>query len=532
MFTLKTNTLFKSSLLLTCFVAFFACKKKNDSTNNNTPAAGTTVVKDSITGNVHWTADQHYLLEGYVYVVDGATLTIDPGTVIKGDKDTKGSLIVERGAKIMAQGTEAKPIVFTSNQPSGSRTYGDWGGVILCGKAPVNWVAASTESNQTLPAGEGQVEGGPRSLYGGSDPNDNSGVLSYVRIEFAGVAFSPNNEVNGLSLAGVGNGTTLDHIQVSFSGDDAYEWFGGTVNAKYLICHRCWDDDLDNDVGYSGKVQFAMVFRSPDAADQSGSHSFESDSRNENSTQLPLNESVFSNVTAVGPLSNPADKSYNPDFCSGVIVRRSSSMSLYNSLIIGYPLGVIVDDDTKYGNILDNIKNKDLNIKNNAFVGMPSYAANIVYRVNDPHSAPNNTAPVSSDTSGWSAATGMSYPGPVSWLTAAENHNRIYPTEALSTRLTNPFNETLPVFVPTSTSAIVYNQDGKSYDSSKPIDTTAANFNAPSLITNFTDAKVSDSFFDKVDYVGAFGYTGSSSDNWASVWTNFDPVNTDYGSAY
>ena len=227
----------------------------------------TVEVKDSISSDTHWTCDKQYLLKGYVYVTNGTTLTIDPGVIVRGDKNTKGSLIIERGAKIMAIGTAAAPIVFTSAQPAGQRSYGDWGGVILCGKAPVNWTA-----------GQAQVEGGPRSIYGGTDPADNSGTLRYVRIEFPGIAFSPNNEINGLTLCGVGTGTSIDHIQVSYSGDDSYEWFGGTVNAKYLVAFAGWDDDFDTDNGYAGNNQYGIGLRDPFAADQSGSKAFESDS--------------------------------------------------------------------------------------------------------------------------------------------------------------------------------------------------------------------------------------------------------------
>ena len=168
---------------------------------SNASAFSTVEVKDSISTNTRWTCDQQYLLKGYVYVTAGTTLTIDPGVIIRGDKDTKGALIIERGAKIMAMGTATNPIVFTSNQDAGSRDYGDWGGVIICGNAPTNWSA-----------GQAQVEGGPRSFYGGTDPNDNSGEMHYVRIEYGGIAFSPNNEVNSLTLCGVGAGTQIDHI--------------------------------------------------------------------------------------------------------------------------------------------------------------------------------------------------------------------------------------------------------------------------------------------------------------------------------
>ena len=144
------------------------------------------------------------MLKGFVYVTDGAILNIEPGTVIKGDKDTKGTLVVERGGQINAQGTKEKPIVFTSNQPAGSRSYGDWGGIVICGRAAVN----STSGTAT-------IEGGIRSEYGGgSNPvnDDNSGVLSYVRIEFCGIEYATDNEINGLTLGGVGSGTTLNQI--------------------------------------------------------------------------------------------------------------------------------------------------------------------------------------------------------------------------------------------------------------------------------------------------------------------------------
>ena len=229
-----------------------------------TPSAAVDV-SGEITTNTTWAATTKYLLKGYVYVRSGATLTIEAGTVIKGDKDSKGALIVEPGAKLIAVGTAAKPIVLTSNQPKGARNYGDWGGVLLCGKAPVNTIV-----NGKLPT----VEGGPTTTYGGTDAADNSGALQYVRIEFGGVAFSPNNEVNGLTLAAVGSGTTLDHVQVSYSGDDSFEWFGGTVNAKYLVAHRGFDDDFDTDHGFSGKAQsgdLMVDFRGRDSGRRIGS---------------------------------------------------------------------------------------------------------------------------------------------------------------------------------------------------------------------------------------------------------------------
>src|SRR6185295_5852462 len=168
-------------------------------------------------------------------------LTIEAGTVIFGDKVTKGALIVSRGAKIHAVGTATNPIVFTSTAPKGFRNYGDWGGVVILGKAQNN------QSNDQLIEGISAATGdngkhGLGTATAGTTENDNSGEFQYVRIEFAGIALSTDNELNGLTMGSVGSATKIDHIQVSYSGDDSYEWFGGTVNTSYLIAYRGWDD--------------------------------------------------------------------------------------------------------------------------------------------------------------------------------------------------------------------------------------------------------------------------------------------------
>ena len=243
-----------------------------------------------ISSNTTWTKDNIYLLSGFVYVNNGATLTIEPGTLIKGDKFTKGALIVSRGAKLMADGTVTEPIVFTSNGPAGFRTYGDWGGIILLGKASIN-----------QPGGEAIIEGGVddglgNGTYGGGltpDDNDNSGIVRYVRIEYPGIAFTSNNEINGLTCGGIGSGTILEHIQVSYSGDDAFEFFGGTVNAKHLIAFRALDDDFDTDNGYRGKLQFLYSLRDPNVADISSSNGFESDNDATGSTNTPVTHPIM-----------------------------------------------------------------------------------------------------------------------------------------------------------------------------------------------------------------------------------------------
>jgi len=264
-----------AGLLLTG-LSITSCKKDDDETPP--PAGGTTIeISGDITANTKWSSNNKYVLKGFVYVKSPAVLTIEPGTIIRGDKATKGTLIIERGAQIFAVGTQNSPIVFTSNEEKGNRSYGDWGGIIICGRAPIN-----------LPGGEGTVEGGTNAIYGGTNAADNSGKLKYVRIEFCGIAFQPNQEINGLTMGGVGNGTEIEYVQISYSGDDSYEWFGGNVDARHLIAFRGWDDDFDTDNGYSGRIQFAAAFRDKDIADQSGSNGFESDNDGQGTTATPF----------------------------------------------------------------------------------------------------------------------------------------------------------------------------------------------------------------------------------------------------
>lgn len=217
-----------------------------------------------------------YILKGLVYMVNNKTMTIEPGTVIKGSFSGSdvAALIITRGSKLIAEGSATDPIVFTSASPNPQS--GDWGGIVICGRAPIN-----TSFNGT--AGLFQVEGGIDNangdgLAGSGDavapaaiPTDNSGSLKFVRIEYAGYAFQPDKEINSLTMAAVGSGTTIENVQITYAKDDAFEWFGGTVNCKYLIAYKTQDDDFDTDNGYSGKVQFGIVFRDSLIADISRS---------------------------------------------------------------------------------------------------------------------------------------------------------------------------------------------------------------------------------------------------------------------
>ncbi|MGM9713394.1 MAG: hypothetical protein ACI3Y5_04665 [Prevotella sp.] len=429
-----------------------------------------------------------YLLKGWVYIANGAELTIEPGTVIKGDKQTKASLIVERGGKLIAKGTASAPIVFTSEEAAGSRKPGDWGGIIVCGKA---------RNNQT----EMQIEGGPRTKHGGTDDADNSGILSYVRIEFAGYPFQTDQEINGLTLGSVGSGTQIDHIQVSYSNDDSYEWFGGTVNCKNLVAYHGWDDDFDTDNGFSGAVQYGLVVRDARIADKSQSNGFESDNNASGSDVSPYTTATFSNITIIGPkmqtgvsFKNSADfitgGQMNPNngsalgkFQAAIQIRRSSRLNIINSVAAGWPIGLIIDGEK--GDTPAQAKDGTIRFHNNVFAGMDVTGsdANKVYE-DVLYDAVNKTVIDSSK---------KSYSNTFFFLEALKN--KTY-DDASQLALIDASGVGSP-FMPTATSPLL----------------SLASF----------DGETSP-WLDKVQYVGAFNAT----DNWLTGWTNFDPQNTKY----
>lgn len=290
-----------------------------------------------------------YILSGWVYIAEGAELTIEPGTVIRGEKESKAALIVERGGKLYARGTANAPIVFTSARPAGQRRPGDWGGLILCGRA---------KNNQT----EQQIEGGPRSKHGGDNDGDSSGALSYVRVEFAGYPFQTDKEINGITFGSVGSGTQIDHLQVSYSNDDSFEWFGGAVNCQYLVAFRGWDDDFDTDNGFSGHVEYGLSIRDSRLADVSMSNGFESDNCADGASVTPYTSCLFENMLFLGPkyndpaFSNTADYINGGDvypnngsslgrFQAGMHIRRNSHLCCRNAVIVGWPVGVIIDNE-------------------------------------------------------------------------------------------------------------------------------------------------------------------------------------------
>ncbi|EDM74280.1 serine/threonine protein kinase [Plesiocystis pacifica SIR-1] len=265
--------------------------------------------------------DRDYLLRFHTRVASGATLTIEPGTIIRGDRDTKGTLIVEPGARLIARGTQDAPIVFTSSQPLGARAPGDWGGVVLLGNAPINLRDARGEAIRGRV--EGLTVGGS---YGGDDIDDDSGELRYVRIEYPGVELAPSNELNGLTLAGVGRGTILDHVQVRATTDDCFEFFGGTVDGRYLVCDEPGDDGFDFDYGYQGRLQHLVVRDArPKAA---GSHAFEVDNDPNGTSAEPRTRPELWNATLCGASST------KPKPSRAILVRRAAT-PVFHALVVG-----------------------------------------------------------------------------------------------------------------------------------------------------------------------------------------------------
>lgn len=330
------------------------------------------------TQNFHFTGDVDleqgtYTLKGWVYVDAGARLRIPAGTVIKGDKRTMAALIVEPGGYVEMNGTKEAPVVMTSAQPAGQRRPGDWGGLIICGRA---------RNNQ----GTQQIEGGPTTIHGGDDDADNSGVYRYIRVEFAGYPFDTDKEINGITFGSVGSGTTVDHLQVSYSNDDSYEWFGGTVDCKYLVAYKGWDDEFDTDNGFSGTVQYGLSIRDPRIADTSQSNGFESDNNASGAETTPFTTATFKNITFIGPRTAKNSDFVNtsgyitagsmfPDngsklglFQAAMQIRRSSKLNVENTLAVGYPVGLIVDGEK--GSTVRYAKEGGFSLKNLIFAGM------------------------------------------------------------------------------------------------------------------------------------------------------------------
>jgi hypothetical protein len=318
------------------------------------PATGPDLQPYYITGTRTLSADTLYTLRGQVYVEDGASLHIPANTLITGEP--AGTIVVKQGGQIFIEGTATEPVVMTSSKLPGQRATGDWGGLVILGRAPINRDPAGTT-----------IEGGIiEGTYGGDLPFDSSGVIKYLRLEYPGYRFEEGNEINGLTMGGVGAGTELHHVQVSFANDDSYEWFGGTVDAHHLVALGGLDDDFDVDDGYTGRLQFLFGLKYPDVYDAAGSsNGFENDSRND---ALPLSHPIYSNVTLVGPERNDAMVGNLPaghTHANMAVLRENTMSSIFNSVLVGFVRGMSLRDGS-----IAQAQNDDLRMRNTSLTTM------------------------------------------------------------------------------------------------------------------------------------------------------------------
>lgn len=460
-----------------------------------------------------------YLLVGQVFIPNGVTLTIPAGTVIKGDKASKAVLVVKPGGKLMAEGTPSKPIVFTSNQAVGERDRGDWGGIVVLGNAFVNQASkpAIEGINPSQTFGSSLAEAATPS----TNATENSGIIKYVRIEYAGVELTPNNETNSLTLGGVGNGTTVEYVQVSFGGDDGFEWFGGTVNAKYLVSHSTWDDDFDTDFGWGGNVQFGLVVRNPFYADQSGSNAFESDNQgngnvianlcdivaNGSGNATGCTRGVFSNITVLGPRETNS-RSISANYQNAMHIRRRSSISVFNSFISGYRIGLRVDDDGTWYNMnngLSAFANNVLATPGTAGTGTSSTASDGLF-VTGIKFAVANDGSIDAGASAGNATSIANW-----WATSNASFNNVTATTAFSDIGLTP--------------ALFWAGQTSSNYPSNPSFVLASGSGANNLNTgaDFSHNKLGGGFFTTTTYRGAFGAT-----DWTDGWSEFQPLNKNY----
>lgn len=323
-------------LLMTVVVIAFGCSscKEPIEPSNNTFTITDEVI-DGITykklegiinENISLTSSDNWLLSGGVFVQEGHTLTILNGGTIYTDTDVTTFLSVMQGAKVFIEGSQDNPVVFTplTDNP----TYGDWGGIIVNGYASLN----------TGFTAEGE---GGTGIYGGDDDNDDSGILRYVRVEYAGKILGTDNELNGFSFNGVGDGTIVEYIQAYKGSDDGIEFFGGTVNVRYAVSTHNQDDSFDWTHGWRGKGQYWLAQQGPDGGDRG----IEADNNSDDNLLEPFSNPILCNITLQG--YDDGD-SLN----TGIRFREGTKGKVYNAFITGFPkYGVRVSDEATLNNL-------------------------------------------------------------------------------------------------------------------------------------------------------------------------------------
>ncbi len=414
-----------------------------------TVQAATIAVSGSITANTEWTADNVYELSGYVFVTDGATLTINPGTVIKGEVSTgAAALVITAGSKIMAEGTADQPIIMTSvldnlDGSLGSDHKGLWGGLIILGNASINsrsdGEAAGTPAQDQIEGMSVSSEQIPLITFGGDSDTDNSGVIKYVSIRHGGAVIGTGNEINGLTMGGVGSGTSISWVEVFSNQDDGFEFFGGTVNASYLVAAFCGDDSFDFDQGFRGTLDHLFTIQIQDQ--EPGDKAIEWDGATSPLTATPISNVTVTNLTAIGlGTSGTSDGSNAP-----INPRDNATVNLHNSVFVNYERGIEIESDI--GDVA------------------PVVSANVWWS----HVSANNT------TASWGTSQGSS---------SDQDATSYFTTSSLNNSIADPMVK-----------GIAYTAGSNSLDP-RPTDSSSPIWTLPTVAVTGVSA---------TDYVGAFG---------------------------
>ncbi len=484
----------------------------------------TVIISDNITANATWTAGTTYSLGGQIYVKNNATLTIEPGVIIRSNV-AGAALFITKGAKLMAEGTASSPIIFTSANDIGSRIKGDWGGIVLLGKGAYN-INSGINAVEGVPVLVGNTD----TEFGGGatpDDNDNSGILKYVRIEYAGYAYATNAEINGLTMGAVGRGTTIDYVQVSYANDDSFEWFGGAVNCSHLVAFSGLDDDFDTDNGFSGSVQFCLAIKDPAFADVSDSNCFESDNNKDSFDGTSFTRAIFSNCTLVGPTYRsilPNGLATQIRHRRGAHLRRNTQLQIHNSIFMDFVDGVVVDGATTQ----TNATNVTLKFKSNIIAGTAALKV-------------ATTTPAGFDVATWfSSNNNTSQTASAGLLTLAYNelNGSIYYTgldyrpAASSIALTGA-DFTDASFIGKLQTTFYVDVDGDGYDSGSAVlaaSTPPTGYSYSTLGSDCDDTNVAIHTncpaITTVAYRGAFA--PAPIPMWTDTWTEFDPQNKVY----
>jgi hypothetical protein len=452
-------------------ILFAGCVKVNFNEGDTVGGGGndTTAIPSVLTGRIDKSLNLprgKYTLRGFVYVGKGATLEFAAGSTIIADASSsavKTALIVEQGGKLVCDGKADAPIVFTSSKAAGSRREFDWGGISICGYAPTN--------RPLVPAPI--TEGGSNRPYGGTDAGDNSGILRYVRIEFAGITAENNSELNGLTLYAVGAGTIIENVQTSYCGDDGFEFFGGTVNCKNLVSFASGDDDFDFDFGYNGQIQYAVSLRDK-YSDDDDANQIECDNDATGTTATPYTRPVLSNFTLIGPYDTTGISGNASRHRYGNRWRRATRFEFRNSIILGSAgNAMILESDGTINDFLS---------------GASLFRNNLVFSYNYRPAGSPATPFVTGNQALLPNATFLTT------LTNSTNNNTVL-ADQNAAQLENPFNLNAPNFLPKAGSPAL----------------TGANYAGLSA------------FFTTGTFRGAFGAT-----NWMTGWTSFTPQTNVY----